>query len=452
MQPCPEANATVSTNLPKLCHYRHKVFLSLRKACNIILHKQKNSIFALMNKRLRYSLLFLLLSVTVVTQAIAKHEPDSIRLSLLTCAPGEEIYSLFGHTAIRYEEPEKGVDIVFNYGLFSFNTPNFILRFALGETDYELGATSYQRFAAEYEYFGRSVWEQELNLTPAEKKHLINLLEDNLRQENRIYRYNFFYDNCATRPRDKIEEGIQGQLIYSPLCKAEEPKTFRDIIHQYTAGHPWAQFGIDFCIGVDADNPITDRQMMFAPFYLKNAFEEAKINRDSTVRPLVSNNRKIIDCEQWPEQISEPESDIWDIMTPLRCSLLLLILVSGATIYGIRKRKSLWGLDTLLFSAAGIAGCIITFLALFSQHPAVSTNYLLFVFHPLELFCLPFVIFKERKGQKSWYHLANAVVLTLFIVLFPVIPQRIDFAVLPLALCLLIRSASNLILTYKKKK
>ncbi|WP_455592353.1 lipoprotein N-acyltransferase Lnb [Bacteroides sp.] len=405
-----------------------------------------------MNKRLRYSLLFLLLSVTAAIQATTKHEPDSIRLSLLTCAPGEEIYSLFGHTAIRYEEPKKGIDVVFNYGLFNFNTPNFILRFALGETDYELGATPYQRFTAEYEYFERSVWEQELNLNPIEKQQLIRLLEENLRPENRIYRYNFFYDNCATRPRDKIEEAIQGQLIYPQLCKAEEQKTFRDIVHQYTTGHPWAQFGIDFCIGGEADKPITDRQMMFAPFYLKNAFEEAEINRDSINQPLVSKIQKIIDCEQWPKQNSETGSDIWDVMTPLRCSLLLLILISGATIYGIRQRKSLWGLDALLFSAAGIAGCIITFLVLFSQHPAVSTNYLLFVFHPLELFCLPFVIFKERKGQKSWYHLANSVVLTLFIVLFPVIPQRIDFAVLPLALCLLIRSASNLILTYKKKK
>ena len=131
---------------------------------------------------------------------------DSVRISLLTCAPGEEIYSLFGHTAIRYEEPAKGIDYVFNYGLFSFNTPNFILRFALGETDYILGVTSYDRFAAEYDYEERSVWQQTLNLLPEEKGKLLYLLEENCRPENRTYRYNFFYDNCATRPRDKIEE------------------------------------------------------------------------------------------------------------------------------------------------------------------------------------------------------------------------------------------------------
>lgn len=134
---------------------------------------------------------------------------DSIRISLLTCAPGEEIYSLFGHTAIRYEEPARGIDRVYNYGLFSFNTPNFILRFALGKTDYQLGVEDYRRFAAEYEYFGRSVWQQTLNLTVEEQQQLITLLEENYRPENRIYRYNFFYDNCATRPRDKVEESLQ---------------------------------------------------------------------------------------------------------------------------------------------------------------------------------------------------------------------------------------------------
>lgn len=405
-----------------------------------------------MNKHIRYSLLFLVLFLTTIVKAADKNHSDSIRISLLTCAPGEEIYSLFGHTAIRYKEPAKGIDVVFNYGLFNFNTPNFMLRFALGETDYELGATPYERFAAEYEYFGRSVWEQELAIDPTEKEKLISLLKENLRPENRIYRYNFFYDNCATRPRDKIEEAIHGKVTYLPLTKSGEVKSFRDIVHQYTQGHPWARFGIDLCIGNEADAPITDREMMFAPFYLKNAFGNAQIVGDSTRSSLVLNTEKIIDCEQWADNESTPETDIWDTMTPMRCSLLLLILVAGATIYGIRRKKSLWGLDAVLFAATGIAGCVITFLALFSQHPAVSSNYLLFVFHPLSLLCLPFFICKERKQQKSWYHIANIAVLTLFIALFAAIPQRIDFAVLPLALCLLIRSASNLILTYKKLK
>lgn len=380
--------------------------------------------------------------------------PDSVRISLLTCAPGEEIYSLFGHTAIRYEEPARGIDRVYNYGLFSFNTPNFILRFALGKTDYQLGVEDYPRFAAEYEYFGRSVWQQMLNLTPQEQQQLIALLEENYRPENRIYRYNFFYDNCATRPRDKIEESLLksgSQLLFNnTYTEKGELKSYRDIVHQYTKGHPWAQFGIDFCIGSQADRPISDRQMMFAPFYLMDAFDKARIVNTSDNKALVTATQKIIDCE--PDVSAPAESDIWDTLTPIRLSLLFFISIGIATVYGLRKKKSLWGLDIAVFAAAGIAGCIIAFLALFSEHPTVGANYLLFVFHPGHLLCLPFFINDERKQCKSRYHLLNCMVLTLFIAFFPVIPQNFDLAVLPLALSLLIRSASNLILTYKKAK
>lgn len=368
---------------------------------------------------------------------------DSIRLSLLTCAPGEEIYSLFGHTAIRYEDPANGIDAVFNYGLFSFNTPNFIFRFSLGETDYQLGATDYAHFAAEYAFDGRSVWQQTLNLSKEEKAELIRLLQENYRPENRVYRYNFFYDNCATRPRDKIEESIIGKVIY-PSEPQDGSRSFRDIVHQYCKGHPWARFGIDLCIGSEADRPITQRQMMFAPFYLMDAFAGAQIANDSIQRPLVSDKALIVDA------VSDEEEGGW-MPTPLQCSLLLFILTAAATIYSLRKRTGLWGVDLVLFGTAGIVGCVLAFLALFSEHPAVSSNFLLLVFHPGQFLFLPYIIYCVRKGKKCWYLTLNLIVLTLFIALFPLIPQRFDFAVVPLALCLLIRSASNLILTSKKK-
>jgi len=135
----------------------------------------------------------------------------------------------------------------------------------------------------------------------------------------------------------------------------------------------------------------------------------------------------------------------------MQSASLLLILVAGISIYGIRRGKTLWDIDLILFLVAGMAGCILAFLALFSQHPAVSPNYILFVFHPFHLFCLPFMLSRVRKREISRYMLVNFAVLTLFIGLWAIIPQRIPPAILPLALCLLIRSASNLILTYKRK-
>ena len=283
-----------------------------------------------MKRTILYPLLTLYLLIFSNGQAIAS-DNDSIRLSLLTCAPGEEIYSLFGHTAIRYEDPVNGIDAVFNYGLFSFNTPNFILRFSLGETDYQLGATDYAHFAAEYAFDGRSVWQQTLNLSKEEKAELIRLLQKNYLPENRVYRYNFFYDNCATRPRDKIEESIDGKVIY-PAEPQDGSLSFRDIVHQYCKGHPWARFGIDLCIGSEADRPITQRQMMFAPFYLMDAFAGAQIVHDSVQRPPFPRKKKAVGC---PPRSNVPS-----------CFLYLpLLLLSTASAKGQDS-----GVSTLFYS------------------------------------------------------------------------------------------------------
>jgi len=381
----------------------------------------------------------------VQKQAVPPATEDSIRFSLLTCGAGEEIYSLFGHTAIRYENFTRGIDAVFNYGIFSFNTPNFILRFTLGETDYQLGVTSYKQFAYEYTWTGRDVWQQTLNLNAEEKKKLLALLEENYLPQNRIYRYSFFYDNCATRPRDQIERAVQGTLEYADdMTSFQTGISFRDIVHQYTIGHSWARFGIDLCLGNQADKDITRRQMMFAPFYLKDFLAKAQLkNAQGMERPLVSSEDHII---QSPQQTSTEEAP-----SPLQTAFLLFTIVTIATAYGIYRRKSLWLLDLLLFLAAGVAGCILAFLASFSQHPAVSPNYLLFLFHPLHLLCLPWMIKRVRKKEKSIYMWANIIVLTFFILLWGIIPQEFNLAVLPLALSLWIRSASNLYLTYIRK-
>ncbi|WP_321330675.1 DUF4105 domain-containing protein [uncultured Bacteroides sp.] len=370
---------------------------------------------------------------------------DSVQISLLTCSPGNEIYSLFGHTAIRYKDISTGADIVFNYGMFSFNTPNFIWRFIKGETDYQLGATDYNQFAEEYEYYERGVSQQMLNLSAKEKEKLFTLLKINYYPENRVYRYNFLFDNCATRPRDKIEDCINGEIYYNN--QKEKAQSFRDIIHEYTKQHLWERFGIDFCLGSKADKPITPRQKMFIPDYLQQSFASANIiDKNGNTRKLVVKTTSLI-----PNHAELFDNNRFHLFTPLQTSLLLFIITGGITIYGLKKKKILWGVDLLLFFLAGIAGCIIAFLACCSEHPAVSPNYLLFIFHPLHLLFLPFILYEAKKKRMSAYHLLNFMVLTLFILLWAVIPQRFDLAVLPLALSLLIRSASNLILAYKKK-
>lgn len=370
---------------------------------------------------------------------------DSIRFSLLTCAPGEEIYSLFGHTAIRYENFTRGIDAVFNYGIFSFNTPNFILRFALGKTDYQLGVSSYEQFAFEYNYLERDVWQQTLNLLPQEKEHLIQLLEENYRPENRTYRYNFFYDNCATRPRDQIEKAINQKIQYADnMLDKNIGISFRDIIHQYTKGHEWAQFGIDFCLGSKADKPINRRLMMFAPFYVKEFFEKAKIVAKPD-RKLVLETNKIIETSK-----TKKKEEIIKEITPMQASLTLLLVTVLFSFIGIYQKKTFWGVDLILFTSAGLAGIVLSFLALFSEHPAVSPNYLLFIFHPFHLLFLPWIIKSVKRRQESLYMILNALILTLFMLFWAIIPQIFNLAILPLALCLWVRSINNLFIIFKK--
>lgn len=395
---------------------------------------------------MKKALIILYLSVLLLPTSVLASSADSTQISLLTCSPGSEIYSLFGHTAIRYEDKTRGIDVVFNYGMFSFKASNFIWRFVKGETDYQLGATEYRDFISEYEYYDREVSQQILNLSQEETERLFLLLQENYRPENRMYRYNFLFDNCATRPRDKIEDCINGKIEYKEI--STKVQSFRDIIHEYTLNHPWERFGIDLCLGSKADAPINYRQKMFAPDYLHNSFAAASIVTSvGEKKALVATTNSLL-----PKHAKQTNDDHSYFPTPLQTFLLLFIIVVAITIYDLKKGKSSRALDFILFLSAGITGCIIAFLACFSEHPTVSPNYLLFIFHPFHLLCLPFILQMVKMKYKSWYHLLNLIVLTLFIALWMIIPQRFDLAVLPLALSLLVRSASNSILAYKKYK
>ncbi|MDO4185218.1 MAG: DUF4105 domain-containing protein [Bacteroidales bacterium] len=385
-------------------------------------------------------ILFTFLSVLTM-----KAQSDSLRVSLLTCGPGQEVYNLFGHSAIRVKNEATGVDYVFNYGIFSFNTPNFVLRFCLGQTDYQLGVQYYDDFVWNYQMQGRFVHEQVLNLTEQEKLQLVAALEENYLPENRIYRYNYFYDNCATRPRDMVERAINGEVRYTEdMDTPQKALTYRGLVHEYTTKQPWSRFGIDLLLGSEADKPISRRASMFVPFYLEEYFHTAQ------KADLQGRNSGLIAEEL--EITAQDESD-WASptpLTPMRVFLLLFILVAALTAWGIKQGRSLWGLDLLVFAIAGIAGCIIAFMVLFSEHPAVSPNYLLLLLHPLHLIFLYHIVKRVKKLQRSVYLGANMVVILLFLAFWALIPQKFPIEIVPLALILLVRCISNIVLSYRK--
>jgi hypothetical protein len=215
-------------------------------------------------------------------------------------------------------------------------------------------------------------------------------------------------------------------------------ESFRSIVHQFTKDNAWSQFGIDLLLGSEADKPISKRAMMFIPSYLKNYFDNA---RTSQGKPLVLlHNQPVVIPSAAKERHDTP-------LTPFRCALFLFIVTSALTIFGIHKRMSFWYFDLVLFMLAGIVGCSLAFMSLFSQHPTVSPNYLVFLFQPLHLILLPWFIHKVKKLKRSRYLMALTIELTLFILLWAIIPQKIPLAVIPLALCLLTRSSSNWLLS-----
>ena len=388
--------------------------------------------------RLKYFIFCLFMGVAFSVQS---QSTDSIRFSLLTCAPGTEIYSLFGHTAIRYENYTRRIDVAFNYGMFSFNTPNFIFRFVAGETDYQLGITPYSYFEAEYAMRGSSVYQQVLNLTQSEKERLLTILENNYLPENRIYRYNYFYDNCTTRARDKIEECIEGKVVYPDSLSG---KSYRSIVHEFTAGSLWDEFGIDLCLGAEADKEINKRQQMFSPFYMKYYASNAYIvDAGGTRRPLILDETKIVDVE--PEEV-QPGF----ILSPLMCGALFLALCVVMAWGQWKTQRIWWGWDIVLYGLQGLAGCIIAFLFFFSVHPTVGSNWLLILFNPIPLLYLPFMVYKAVKRKKDYYHVGNMVYLTLFITILPFCGQEFNLTVLPLALGLLVTSASHVLVWNKK--
>lgn len=200
----------------------------------------------------------------------------NVVVSLLTCSPGSELYSIYGHNALRIQNFESGTDLVYNYGTFDFNTPGFALKFMRGQLPYLLSVAEYNDFMYEYNYFSRSVKEQILDIDSIATDKIVNFMQINMLPQNRAYKYDFFKDNCATRLRDVLDKNIAG-LIWDTDMTSH--KTYRQIIKEYQQAMPWTNFGIDLIIGAPADKPTTLAEEVFIPDYLAQALTNATVNQ-----------------------------------------------------------------------------------------------------------------------------------------------------------------------------
>ncbi len=339
---------------------------------------------------------------------------DSVKISLLTCSPGTEIWSLYGHTAIRLQDLRSNEDIVINYGLFDFNQDNFILRFVFGITDYRMGIEPFQMFMMEYARRGRSVVQQDLHISPEDKTAIMQALYQNYEPQNRIYRYNYFYDNCTSRAGNILTSNLAGKVEYAvnPSVK----RSYREMIHEWNADYPWARFGKDLLLGVKADAETEFMQQLFLPDSLRKAFDSATvIEPNGRKHPLVDSTFTLLAANKANVVLN---SSIWDTLSPTILFTLIALGILLLSIYECRRKKTLWIVDVALLTLNGLAGLVL-FAMIFSQHPTVSLNLQILMLNPLSILFVYSVGNHELRGKYHWYwNVLGAGIILFFIGVF----------------------------------
>ena len=210
-------------------------------------------------------------------------------ISLLTCAPGNEIFECFGHSALRVHDPKSGLDVVFNYGYYEFHSENFIFNFVKGNLRYKLGLDAYQHFIGIYTKDNRTIKEQILNLSLKEKRDLFAFLVWNEKPSNRFYQYHYFQDNCSSRLYELMPSATQRTLDFGFTYRDSLGYSIRDLVHEYAHNNTWTGFGIELCMGPSIDEKLTDEGYLFLPDFLYSTFDIATIGKEKLVKETKAN-------------------------------------------------------------------------------------------------------------------------------------------------------------------
>lgn len=365
------------------------------------------------------AMLFILLfqfgtALSNVLKAQDSLQNPKLRISLITCDAGDDIYTIWGHTAVRVTDSANHTDIVYNYGSFDFNTPNFVAKFMRGDLNYFISADTYTNFLNEYQYFGRDVHEQVLKLTPAEKKNWQNELQTNMLPANRFYLYNFITDNCTTRIKD-------GLFKHAPINNYSiRINSFREevVSAPYKNGLGWIGFGIDLLLGSVADE---------SPSLIQEAFLPSLLYRKIALNPgmvIASNDLK------YNTKPSEKS------MTPISYMIAFLLFYIFVSYWNsLITQRIARILDIILLLVFGIAGCLVLYMSQFSLHTACHENYNLIWLHPLYLMVLPIYFMSKKWTGYVGYVFFLATILLMFASHW--IPQHFSKSVIALMVIVL---------------
>ena len=380
----------------------------------------------------RITIFFLFLFLVCGTLSV-RAQSDDLEVYLVTCSPGTETYSMYGHSALRLVNAEKGSDNVYNWGVFDFSTPNFNYKFARGRLEYMLAVSSWNSFLQEYFSEERSVWLQRVNLDSGEIKLLLDFLENNMKPENRFYRYDFFMDNCSTRIRD-IFESVSGDRLVYPSNNGE-PVTYRQRLDEYTLNTPWLDVGIDLLIGSPGDELCGFRESMFLPDYLMHNLSESKVIRNDKINPLLGEPIAVFEFAPQGNNVAlylKP----WFILSCLAMVILMLTFNTANRIFqGL--------IDYMLFSLVALLAILMIFANYLTDHLAMGNNYNIIWLNPL-LIIAPFVLFVGKGPKIFWSSIITLQVVFMIVIL--IVPQSVNPAFVPLSVIIIIRAYYRLTL------
>jgi hypothetical protein len=354
-------------------------------------------------------------------------DSSHLQISLLTCTPGNELYATFGHSAIRIIDSSSTSDIVYNYGTFNFDDEGFYIKFARGQLLYYVSAEVFEDFKYTYEATNRGITEQILKLTPAEKVTIQHFLNNNLKEENRYYKYDFFFDNCTTRLSDIIKKNHDSAFALKPTMPVGS--TFRNAIHHYLNKNKkeWSKLSIDLLLGKPCDGVMTASQMQFLPDNLMKSL-------DSAATPMVLTHQNLYAINN--------DSNNNSLFTPLNIFILLLLLI---TAFSFSKNKIvnrfLQGFDGLFFFLTGLLGIVLVLMWFATDHSMTKQNFNLLWAWPTHTVAAFFI--SSKKAWVKKYFAFTTVALAIVLLVWFFFPQQLNTSLIPLVLLLAYRSAAK---------
>jgi len=316
---------------------------------------------------------------------------DDATVSLLTCGPGDELYSVFGHTAIRVYDPPHGIDVVYNYGTFDFNAPNFYLKFVKGDLQYFVSASSYQDFVYTYQYYNRDVFEQRLNLSPQQKQDIANDLSTTLTSDKRFYTYKYFDRNCTTMVADILNGHIPGKIS---IKNNDEGKTYRKIVIEYLDNSFYENLGISLIFGHKTDR---DMERLFLPQQLLEGVNNTKINSVPLSQPVLTVFKST----------AKEQTSLWNNYYTYAAACLLLMIASRNKV-----------VNRSLLAIFGLLGVFFTFVGLYSYHVEISQNYNALLINPFYLLLLYFIFTNNRRAGKTISYICFVCLIAYVIFMF----------------------------------